>query len=101
MADQCCGLSSVSDPPVTHCNLEVSTRWTSCRAPPRPGGPERVADYGRPLEFGLSLVPEADGHPELLRVAGLADELGLDLLGVQDHPYQARYLETWTLLTAI
>ncbi len=58
-------------------------------------------DYGRPLRFGMSFVPEAARHPELLRVAGLADELGLDAVGVQDHPYQARYLETWTLLTAI
>jgi alkanesulfonate monooxygenase SsuD/methylene tetrahydromethanopterin reductase-like flavin-dependent oxidoreductase (luciferase family) len=60
-----------------------------------------VGDHGLTLRFGLSLVPEASGHPELLRVAGLADELGLDLLGLQDHPYQARFLETWTLLTAI
>jgi alkanesulfonate monooxygenase SsuD/methylene tetrahydromethanopterin reductase-like flavin-dependent oxidoreductase (luciferase family) len=58
-------------------------------------------DYGRPLAFGTSLVPEAQRHAELLRVAGLADDLGLDVIGVQDHPYQARFVETWTLLTAI
>src|SRR5438876_9266332 len=33
--------------------------------------------------------------------AVLADELGFDLLGVQDHPYQRRFYDTWTLLTAI
>ena len=27
-----------------------------------------------------------------------ADELGLDLIGIQDHPYQRRYLETWALI---
>jgi alkanesulfonate monooxygenase SsuD/methylene tetrahydromethanopterin reductase-like flavin-dependent oxidoreductase (luciferase family) len=27
-----------------------------------------------------------------------AEELGLDLIGVQDHPYQWRYLETWSLI---
>jgi alkanesulfonate monooxygenase SsuD/methylene tetrahydromethanopterin reductase-like flavin-dependent oxidoreductase (luciferase family) len=58
-------------------------------------------DYGRPLAFGVSLVPEAARHAELLRVARLADDLGLDAIGVQDHPYQPRFVETWTLLTAI
>lgn len=58
-------------------------------------------DYDRPLAFGTSLVPEAQRHAELLRVAGLADDLGLDVIGVQDHPYQPRFVETWTLLTAI
>src|SRR5260370_5253224 len=31
----------------------------------------------------------------------LADELGLDLIAVQDHPYQWRFLDALTLLTAI
>lgn len=31
----------------------------------------------------------------------LADELGFDVVGVQDHPYQRRFFDTWTLLTAI
>ena len=29
----------------------------------------------------------------------LADRLGLDLVGIQDHPYQRRFLDTWTLLS--
>ena len=54
--------------------------------------------YGRPVEFGLSIVP-ASADAELARsLARRADELGLDLVGVQDHPYQWRYLETWSLL---
>jgi alkanesulfonate monooxygenase SsuD/methylene tetrahydromethanopterin reductase-like flavin-dependent oxidoreductase (luciferase family) len=31
----------------------------------------------------------------------LADELGFDLIGVQDHPYQRRFFDTWTLLVAM
>jgi alkanesulfonate monooxygenase SsuD/methylene tetrahydromethanopterin reductase-like flavin-dependent oxidoreductase (luciferase family) len=27
-----------------------------------------------------------------------ADELGLDLIGIQDHPYQWRFLDTWSLI---
>jgi alkanesulfonate monooxygenase SsuD/methylene tetrahydromethanopterin reductase-like flavin-dependent oxidoreductase (luciferase family) len=54
--------------------------------------------YGRPVEFGLSIVPMS-ADVELARsLARRADELGLDLVGVQDHPYQWRYLETWSLL---
>ena len=30
-----------------------------------------------------------------------AGELGFDLVGVQDHPYQRRFYDTWTLLTAM
>src|SRR5690606_18082355 len=58
-----------------------------------------MSDYGRPLEFGYFLVPYADDP--LVEYAGLADRLGLDLIGVQDHPYQRRSVETWTLLSVI
>jgi alkanesulfonate monooxygenase SsuD/methylene tetrahydromethanopterin reductase-like flavin-dependent oxidoreductase (luciferase family) len=54
--------------------------------------------YGRSLEFGLSLVP-ASADVELLRALALrADDLGLDLVGIQDHPYQRRFLDTWSLM---
>jgi alkanesulfonate monooxygenase SsuD/methylene tetrahydromethanopterin reductase-like flavin-dependent oxidoreductase (luciferase family) len=54
--------------------------------------------YGRELEFGLSIVP-ASADLELARgLARLADERGLDVIGIQDHPYQWRFLETWSLL---
>jgi alkanesulfonate monooxygenase SsuD/methylene tetrahydromethanopterin reductase-like flavin-dependent oxidoreductase (luciferase family) len=54
--------------------------------------------YGRPLEFGLSIVPTS-GDAELARtLARRADDLGLDLIGIQDHPYQWRFLDTWTLI---
>jgi alkanesulfonate monooxygenase SsuD/methylene tetrahydromethanopterin reductase-like flavin-dependent oxidoreductase (luciferase family) len=54
--------------------------------------------YGRPLQFGLSIVP-ASADIDLARsLARRADELGLDLIGIQDHPYQWRFLDTWSLL---
>src|SRR5918996_1499143 len=54
--------------------------------------------YGRPLEFAISIVP-ASADAELARaLARRADELGLDLVGIQDHPYQVRFLDTWALL---
>src|SRR6184192_2088818 len=36
-----------------------------------------------------------------LDVAAIADEVGFDLIGVQDHPYQWRFFDTMTLLTAM
>jgi alkanesulfonate monooxygenase SsuD/methylene tetrahydromethanopterin reductase-like flavin-dependent oxidoreductase (luciferase family) len=57
-----------------------------------------MPDYGRPIEFGASVVPNAADLDDIRAIARRADELGLDLVGIQDHPYQARFLETWALL---
>jgi alkanesulfonate monooxygenase SsuD/methylene tetrahydromethanopterin reductase-like flavin-dependent oxidoreductase (luciferase family) len=54
--------------------------------------------YGRQLEFGLFPVPNADDVELVRSLARRADELGLDLIGIQDHPYQRRYVETWALM---
>lgn len=51
--------------------------------------------------FGYFAVPEAAAYERILAHARLADELGLDLVGIQDHPYQPRFLDALTLLTAI
>lgn len=54
--------------------------------------------YGRQLEFGVSIVPTSADLDLARSLARRADELGLDLVGIQDHPYQWRYLDTWALL---
>jgi alkanesulfonate monooxygenase SsuD/methylene tetrahydromethanopterin reductase-like flavin-dependent oxidoreductase (luciferase family) len=56
-------------------------------------------DYRQPVRFGVFVTPEATERP--LQLAALADELGFDVAGVQDHPYQRRFFDTWTLLAAI
>jgi len=58
-------------------------------------------DYGRPIRFGCFLIPDATVPLRALEVATQADDLGFDLIGVQDHPYQRRFFDAWTLLTAI
>src|SRR2546430_16704309 len=60
-----------------------------------------MTDYGRPLAFGFFLNPNAAEYSGLIQTAQLVDDLGLDLIGIQDHPYQSTFLDTWTLLTAI
>jgi alkanesulfonate monooxygenase SsuD/methylene tetrahydromethanopterin reductase-like flavin-dependent oxidoreductase (luciferase family) len=59
----------------------------------------RMPDYGRELRFGYSLIPNA--ADPLLATAGEVERLGLDYIGVQDHPYQRRFVDTWTLLSMI
>src|SRR3989440_5026730 len=56
-------------------------------------------DYRQPVRFGVFVTPEATERP--LQMAALADELGYEVVGVQDHPYQRRFFDTWTLLTPI
>jgi alkanesulfonate monooxygenase SsuD/methylene tetrahydromethanopterin reductase-like flavin-dependent oxidoreductase (luciferase family) len=57
-----------------------------------------TSSYGRPLEFGLSIVPASAELALARSLAKRADELGLDLVGIQDHPYQWRFLDTWSLM---
>jgi alkanesulfonate monooxygenase SsuD/methylene tetrahydromethanopterin reductase-like flavin-dependent oxidoreductase (luciferase family) len=58
-----------------------------------------MTDYGREVRFGYFLVPNA--ADPLLETAREVDRLGLDYIGVQDHPYQRRFVDTWTLLAMI
>jgi alkanesulfonate monooxygenase SsuD/methylene tetrahydromethanopterin reductase-like flavin-dependent oxidoreductase (luciferase family) len=58
-------------------------------------------DYGKALQFGVFVIPDATDPKRALASAIAADELGFDVLGVQDHPYQRRFFDTWTLLTAM
>lgn len=60
-----------------------------------------MTDYGRPLEFGWFADPDARLVRETLAAAQVADRAGLDLIGVQDHPYNSGHLDAWTLLSAI
>ena len=60
-----------------------------------------MPDYGRTLEFGASVEPLADPPDWAARVATAADRAGLDLLGIQDHPYQRRFPDTWTLISTL
>jgi alkanesulfonate monooxygenase SsuD/methylene tetrahydromethanopterin reductase-like flavin-dependent oxidoreductase (luciferase family) len=60
-----------------------------------------MTDYGRELEFGASVAPLADPPDFVRSVAVAADRSGLDLVGIQDHPYQRRFLDTWTLISTL
>jgi FAD/FMN-containing dehydrogenases len=60
-------------------------------------------DLGHPLEFGTFITPlNGQGRDDALapvHLAQLSEAVGLDLVTFQDHPYQPRFHETWTLLS--
>ncbi len=60
-----------------------------------------MSDYGHTLTFGSFLTP---GNADPLRpvtLAMLSEQVGLDLVTFQDHPYQPAFLDTWTLLSFV
>ena len=54
-----------------------------------------------PPLFGLSLAPNAADLDKIVRLSETADTLGVDLLAVQDHPYNGGFVDTWTLLALL
>ena len=60
-----------------------------------------MTDYGRVVQFGVFPEPVAARLDEILTLVGIADRDGLDLVGIQDHPYQRRYLDTWMLMATV
>jgi alkanesulfonate monooxygenase SsuD/methylene tetrahydromethanopterin reductase-like flavin-dependent oxidoreductase (luciferase family) len=60
-----------------------------------------VPDHGHELQFGYFLNPEASDPAGLLDLARSLEDLGYDLIGIQDHPYQPRFLDTFSLMSFI
>ena len=50
------------------------------------------------IGLGIFSVPNATEGASTLDQIVAAEHAGLDLVGVQDHPYQWRFFDTWTLL---
>lgn len=53
------------------------------------------------LRFGIQLAPTADELPRLRALARLADREGLDLLGIQDHPYAGGLADTFAVIATV
>ena len=52
-------------------------------------------------EVGISVVPLADELDTIRALVRAADEGGLPFVGIQDHPYQRHFLDTWSLIPAL
>jgi alkanesulfonate monooxygenase SsuD/methylene tetrahydromethanopterin reductase-like flavin-dependent oxidoreductase (luciferase family) len=52
----------------------------------------------RRVSFGLSVEPLAAEYPQIVEQVRIAEREGLELVGIQDHPYQRRFLDTFALI---
>jgi alkanesulfonate monooxygenase SsuD/methylene tetrahydromethanopterin reductase-like flavin-dependent oxidoreductase (luciferase family) len=57
-----------------------------------------MPDYGHELEFGFFLDPTAGDPAGTIESARLLDDLGYDLIGIQDHPYQQKHYDALALI---
>lgn len=53
------------------------------------------------IQFGIFPTPAAARLDDVIAAVELADELGLDLVGIQDHPYQRRFVDTFALIAGL
>jgi alkanesulfonate monooxygenase SsuD/methylene tetrahydromethanopterin reductase-like flavin-dependent oxidoreductase (luciferase family) len=60
-----------------------------------------VTDYGQDLLFGSFITPTNAAPDNVVALAQLSEAAGLDLVTFQDHPYQAAFLDTWTLMSYV
>jgi alkanesulfonate monooxygenase SsuD/methylene tetrahydromethanopterin reductase-like flavin-dependent oxidoreductase (luciferase family) len=50
------------------------------------------------VQFGVSLAPRAEELDTIVKLGVAADDAGLDLLAIQDHPYVAEFVDTFGLI---
>ncbi|WP_328584661.1 LLM class flavin-dependent oxidoreductase [Streptomyces sp. NBC_00370] len=60
-----------------------------------------MTDYGHDLTFGAFISPVATPAQRPVELAVVAEHAGLDLVGFQDHPYQPKLQDTWTLMSYV
>jgi alkanesulfonate monooxygenase SsuD/methylene tetrahydromethanopterin reductase-like flavin-dependent oxidoreductase (luciferase family) len=60
-----------------------------------------MTDYGHDLLFGTFITPLAQPVQHAVELAIVSERAGLDLVTFQDHPYQPRFHDTWTLLSYV
>ena len=53
------------------------------------------------LQVGISVVPSTDKLDRIRELVRTADEAELDLVGIQDHPYQHHFFDTWSLIPTL
>lgn len=58
-----------------------------------------MTDDGHDLIFGTFITPLAADPGRTVGLAVATERAGLDLAAFQDHPYQPRFLDTWTLMS--
>jgi alkanesulfonate monooxygenase SsuD/methylene tetrahydromethanopterin reductase-like flavin-dependent oxidoreductase (luciferase family) len=60
-----------------------------------------MPDYGHDLQFGFFLDPSTGDPQRTLKIARILDDLGYDLIGIQDHPYQQKHYDALALIAYV
>ncbi len=60
-----------------------------------------MGDYYRDVRFGANVDPTAHDPSWPLRLSRAIEQVGLEYIGIQDHPYNAGFLDTWTLIATL
>lgn len=60
-----------------------------------------MPDYGHDIEFGYFLLPDHGNPQATLDLASRLDDLGYDLIGIQDHPYHPKHYDAMALIAMI
>ncbi len=58
-------------------------------------------DYQQDVHFGANVDPTANDPGWPLRLTLAIEKAGLEYIGIQDHPYNSGFLETWTLIATL
>lgn len=60
-----------------------------------------MSGHGRRLQFGLAISPVAHGYEGAVAMARCADKVGLDLVGVPDHPFNPGELDALSFIASL
>ena len=60
-----------------------------------------MGDFHHDVRFGANVDPTANDPGWPLQLTRAIERAGLELIGIQDHPYNAGFLETWTLIATL
>lgn len=60
-----------------------------------------MPDYGHEIQFGYFLDPRSDDAQQTIKQAQAVDEMGFDLIGIQDHPYVETHFDTYSLIATL
>jgi alkanesulfonate monooxygenase SsuD/methylene tetrahydromethanopterin reductase-like flavin-dependent oxidoreductase (luciferase family) len=60
-----------------------------------------MSDFRQDLHFGANVDPTTNDPSWPLRLTRVVEQAGLELIGIQDHPYNAGFLETWSLIATL
>jgi alkanesulfonate monooxygenase SsuD/methylene tetrahydromethanopterin reductase-like flavin-dependent oxidoreductase (luciferase family) len=60
-----------------------------------------MSDYHQDVRFGANVDPTANNPSWPLQLSRAIEQAGLEYIGIQDHPYNAGFLDTWTLIATL